>query len=123
MFIDPDPAQVEASKNVDADIVELHTGDYCAGLHEFDSVKAFEAHQHRELERLQDAAAHASSLGLMVAAGHGLDYKNVHAVAAIPQIEEFNIGHSIIARAVFVGLDRAVREMIEALEKGRHYGR
>lgn len=122
MFIDPDPSQVEASRAIGAEFVELHTGDYCAALDDFESLAAFEAHQHAELERLRDASALAASLGLVVAAGHGLDYKNVMAVAAIPQIEEFNIGHSIVARAVLVGLERAVREMIEALEKGRAYG-
>ena len=70
---------------------------------------------------LRDGAARASKLGLVVAAGHGLDYKNVLPVAAIEEFEEFNIGHSIVARAVLVGFERAVREMIDALALGRKY--
>ncbi len=122
LFIDPNPAQVEASQAVGADIIELHTGDYCVPASEFESSRAHADHADKELERLVDAAALGVSLGLVVAAGHGLDYKNVLAVAGIGQIEEFNIGHSIIARSVFVGLDQAIREMIAALELGRTYG-
>ncbi len=122
LFIDPNATQVQASRDVGADIIELHTGDYCETPVGFDSSQAHTEHVDAELEKLIDAAALGASLGLIVAAGHGLDYKNVLAVAGIMQIEEFNIGHSIIARAVFVGLDQAVREMIAALELGRTYG-
>lgn len=122
LFIDPNAAQVQASLDVGADIIELHTGDYCETPSGFDSSRSHAEHMDLELEKLVDAAALGASLGLIVAAGHGLDYKNVLAVAGITQIEEFNIGHSIIARAVFVGLDQAVREMITALELGRNYG-
>ncbi len=124
MFIDPKPSQIEASVAVNAEYIELHTGDYCVQRTQFDSEEAFESHQAMELEKLADASTLAADEGLNVAAGHGLDYDNVIAVAAIPEIEEFNIGHSIVARAVLVGFDQAVREMIETLNLGRqHYDR
>ncbi len=122
LFIDPNAQQVQASLDVGADIIELHTGDYCETAAGFDSSRSHAEHVELELEKLVDMTALGASLGLIVAAGHGLDYKNVLAVAGIAQIEEFNIGHSIIARSVFVGLDQAVREMITALELGRTYG-
>lgn len=108
LFIDPDEEQVRASARVKAQVVELHTGDYCeARGHE----------QEAELERLRRSAEIAADVGLEVAAGHGLSYVDVAPVAAIPQVEELNIGHGIIARAVLVGMERAVREMREAIEK------
>jgi pyridoxine 5-phosphate synthase len=103
LFIDPAAAQVRAAAELKVPRVELHTGDYCAA-------KGGQAS--RELERLSQATEEAISQGLHVAAGHGLDYPNVAAVAAIPGMEELNIGHALIARAVFVGLDRAVRDML-----------
>jgi pyridoxine 5-phosphate synthase len=103
LFVDPSPAQVRAAAATGAKRVELHTGHYCEAR--FDAERA-------ELERLAQAVEEGVSLGLHVAAGHGLDYPNVEAVALIPGIEELNIGHAIIARAVFVGLDRAVRDML-----------
>jgi pyridoxine 5-phosphate synthase len=109
LFVDPDPAQLEASRAVGAQIVELHTGDYC-------NATTPAAREH-ELERLRKAARHGAGLGLTIVGGHGLDYVNVRAVARIPEMEELNIGHSIIARAVFVGLERAVREMIALLRE------
>lgn len=102
LFIDPDPRQIEAAAQVGAPVVELHTGTYA------DSAGAAQA---TELERLRVSARHAASLGLQVHAGHGLNYHNVQAVAAIPEIVELNIGHAIVARAVFDGLAAAVREM------------
>lgn len=124
MFIDPEPSQIEASADVEAEYVELHTGDYCVQRTGFASEEAFEIHRQEELAKLVDGSAFAAKSGLHVAAGHGLDYDNVIAVAAIPEIEEFNIGHSIVARAVLVGFDQAVREMIQRLELGRsHYDR
>jgi pyridoxine 5-phosphate synthase len=102
MFIDPDPKQIEASRAVGAAVVELHTGKYA---------DASGAARARELERLRDGAARAATLGLTVHAGHGLDYQNVQPVAAISEIVELNIGHAIIARAVFCGLAEAVRDM------------
>ena len=105
LFIDPVPAQVRAAAELGAPEVELHTGHYCG---------ARGAAVALELERLAAATNEALSAGLKVAAGHGLDYPNVAAVAAVPGIEELNIGHAIIARAVLVGLDCAVRDMLAA---------
>jgi pyridoxine 5-phosphate synthase len=102
LFIDPDLQQLEAARRVGAQAVELHTGSYA------DSTGAQQA---RELQRLREAAAQAQGLGLIVHAGHGLDYHNVQAVAAIPEIVELNIGFAIVSRALFVGLGKAVREM------------
>jgi pyridoxine 5-phosphate synthase len=102
LFIDPDPQQIEASVQIGAPVVELHTGAYA------DSTGSRQA---TELERLRAGAKLASSLGLEVHAGHGLNYHNVQPVAAITEIVELNIGHSIIARAIFDGLTTAVRDM------------
>ena len=107
LFIDPDLDQVRASHKVDADQIEINTAKYTEAR---DSEEA-----RRELEKIVNAAKTASKLGMRVAAGHGLNYTNVRLVAAIPEIEEFNIGHAIVARAVLVGLERAVREMIERI--------
>jgi len=106
LFIDPDPAAVRASAALGPSTIELHTGDYCA---------ARGAKVAAELERVREAARLGASLGLKVAAGHGLDYPNVGAISALPEVEELNIGHAIICRAVLVGLDRAVREMLAAM--------
>jgi pyridoxine 5-phosphate synthase len=102
LFIDPDPAQIEAAVQIGAPIVELHTGAYA---------EAAGARQRAELERLHAGARLAASQGLVVHAGHGLHYHNVQPVAALTEIRELNIGHAIIARALFDGLDRAVRDM------------
>jgi pyridoxine 5-phosphate synthase len=102
LFVDPDPAQLDAAMAAGAAVVELHTGSYA---------EATGASQARELDRLQRAARHASGLGLVVHAGHGLDYQNVQSVAAIPEIVELNIGHAIVGRALFTGIEAAVREM------------
>jgi len=102
LFIDPEPAQIEATARAGAPVVELHTGRYC---------EARGADAAHELERLRAGARLAATLGLEVHAGHGLHYENVHAVAAIAQITELNIGHAIVARAVFTGLAAAVRDM------------
>jgi pyridoxine 5-phosphate synthase len=107
LFIDPDLEQVKASHRVQAQAVEIHTGRYC------DAQGA--ADRRRELARILDAARAAAKLGLQVAAGHGLHYGNLLPVAAIPEIEEFNIGHSIVGRAVLVGMERAVRDMKDLL--------
>ncbi|MHB8764489.1 MAG: pyridoxine 5'-phosphate synthase [Deferrisomatales bacterium] len=103
LFVDPDPAQVEASARSGAEALELHTGAYCEAW----GTPRAEA----ELGRLRDAAALARRLGLAVHAGHGLNVRNVGPVARIPQVEELNIGHSLIGRAIFVGLQAAVAEM------------
>lgn len=103
LFIDPEPAQVEASARVGAPVVELHTGAFA------DASSADE--QAAEFERVRAAAEFARSLGLVVHAGHGLNYHNVMPVAAIPQIVELNIGHAIVAQAVFDGIATAVAKM------------
>jgi pyridoxine 5-phosphate synthase len=108
LFIGPEIAQVEAAKRSGAPVIELHTGTYA---------EAGGAEQARELERLVAAARRAASLGLEVHAGHGLTYHNVEPVAAIPEIVELNIGHCIVARAIFTGLPAAVRDM-KALMSG-----
>lgn len=107
LFVDPTAAQLEASARLQVDAVELHTGDYAEATDD-DAADA-------ELSRLEVAAAQAAEAGIIVAAGHGLDYVNVRDVAAIAPIEELNIGHALVARSLFVGLDRAVREMIELI--------
>jgi pyridoxine 5-phosphate synthase len=102
LFIDPDPAQLDAAVAVGAPVVELHTGSFAdAGGDE----------QRKELERVVTAAEHADKIGLTVHAGHGLHYGNVDAIAAIDSIIELNIGHAIISRAIFDGLSAAVRDM------------
>lgn len=107
LFIDPDPTQIAAAAQVGARWVELHTGRYA---------EASSADQRQvELDHLEKASQQALQLGLRVNAGHGLTYWNVGPVARIPGMEELNIGHSIISRAVLVGLDRAVREMRQAM--------
>ncbi len=103
LFIDPEKKQVKAAKTVGADCVELHTGAYAR---HFGTSKG-----KAELKRIRDAGKLAVSLGLVLNAGHGLDYKNVKPVARIPGMNELNIGFSIIERALFVGLEKAVREM------------
>ena len=110
LFIDPDPQQIEASVQIGAPVVELHTGAYA------DSAGSRQA---TELERLRAGARLASSLGLEVHAGHGLHYHNVQPVAAIAEIVELNIGHAIISRAIFDGLDRAIRDMRSLMAAAR----
>ena len=110
LFVDPDQAQIEAAKRAGAPAVELHTGAYA---------DAGGAARAREFERLRASARFAASLGLVVNAGHGLHYHNVQPVAAIAEIVELNIGHSIIARAVFDGLAKAVRDMKDLMLAAR----
>ena len=116
IFIDPDLDQITAAGKAGAQQVELCTAEY-AGL----TLASRAAHGEgakkaaTEIERIRNAAVHAKKLGIIVAAGHGLTYRNVAALAAIPEITEFNIGHNIISRAVFVGLNQAVEEMIRAI--------
>jgi pyridoxine 5-phosphate synthase len=110
MFIDPERDQLEASLDVGAPVVELHTGAYAEATGE---------QQARELMRLVEAARHGSQLGLTVHAGHGLHYLNVQPVAAVPEIVELNIGHAIVARAVFDGLPASVREMRRLMVEAR----
>jgi pyridoxine 5-phosphate synthase len=110
LFIDPDPAQIEAANRAHAPVIELHTGAYSC---------ATGAARAREFERLLTAAKHAARLGLIVNAGHGLNYHNVEPIAAIPEIVELNIGHSIVARAIVDGLAKAVRDMKELMRAAR----
>jgi pyridoxine 5-phosphate synthase len=111
MFIDPDPAQLDASKALGAPVVELHTGAYC------DAVTPEE--RARELRRIVVAAAHAEAIGLECHAGHGLAYDTVGAVAAIPSIAELNIGHFLIGEAIFVGLSESIRRMRAEMDAAR----
>lgn len=104
LFVNPVKAQIEASKEIGADMIEFHTGEYA------EAQTASE--RQRLLHELRISAELGKQLGLGVNAGHGLNYENVTPVAAIPQIDELSIGHAIVSRAVFVGLDRAVKEMI-----------
>ncbi|MCE2900783.1 MAG: pyridoxine 5'-phosphate synthase [Gemmatimonas sp.] len=108
LFIDPDPAAVRVALAVGADAIELHTGRYAHAPSDPATLRA-----------LRDAAQLGASLGLAVHAGHGLSVDNVRPVAAIPEIEELNIGHAIIGRAIFVGLDAAVREVRSAMDEAR----
>jgi pyridoxine 5-phosphate synthase len=110
LFIDPDAAQIEAARRAGAPAIELHTGTYA---------NTQGAERARELERVRSAAALAASLGLVVNAGHGLHYHNVQPIAAIPEIVELNIGHAIVARAVFDGLAKAVRDMKDLMLAAR----
>jgi len=114
LFIDPSIKQVNAARKTGANCIEIHTGqfaladsrkeqDYCLGL-------------------IRDATIHARSLGFKVFAGHGLDYENILIIRKIKEIEEYNIGYSIICRALFVGLDRAVREMKKLIREGKGHG-
>ena len=106
-FIDPELNQIQASSRIGADAIEIHTGAYC---------NARGRKQRQEIEKIKKAAKFARSLGLRVFAGHGLNYQNVKNVAAVAEIEELNIGHSIIARAVFKGLETAVKDMRRIVE-------
>jgi pyridoxine 5-phosphate synthase len=109
-FVDPDPRQIEEASRMGGDIVEIHTGQYAEARTEAEAVE--------RLERILEAANLAQDLKLRVSAGHGLDYVNVRRFKAVPQVEEYSIGHSIVARAVYVGFERAVREMVELV---RHF--
>jgi pyridoxine 5-phosphate synthase len=109
LFIDPEPAQVEAAKASGAGIVEFHTGTYA-------NAAGAEASR-KELMALEEACGQAKALGLVVAAGHGLTYTNVRPVVSIPEIEELNIGHTLVSRAVMVGMEQAVREMKKLMRR------
>jgi pyridoxine 5-phosphate synthase len=109
LFIDPTPKQVDASAQIGAQFIELHTGAYAEAFHEKRS-------RNVELERLVAAARQAKSSGLRVNAGHGLNTENVPLIHIVPHLEELNIGHSIISRAVFTGLETAVKEILRAMD-------
>jgi len=110
LFVDPEPAQLDAAKQVGAPVVELHTGAYA---------DASGGERSRELDRVVKAAAYGDAIGLIVNAGHGLHYENVGSIAVIPQIVELNIGHAIVARAVFDGFRVAVSEMKRLMTEAR----
>jgi pyridoxine 5-phosphate synthase len=117
LFVEPEPAVMEAASGLGAPVVELHTGSYA------EAVLGGEPERIAvELERLRRASAHGASLGLEIHAGHGLTEENVGPVAAIPEIVELNIGHALIAAAIFVGLGDAVRAMRAAMDRGREAG-
>ena len=108
LFVDPDINQLEACKEVEADSIEINTGNYSELVAPKD-VKT-------ELLRIQKASKYASDMGLRVFAGHGLNYDNVKAIVAIPEVEELNIGHFIVAQSVYVGMENAVKRMIQIIE-------
>lgn len=110
LFIEPDIEHIKRVPDIGAPVIELHTGTYANAMG--DAKK-------REFERIVNAAEFANELGLHVNAGHGLDYENTSIIAAIPQIRELNIGHSMVARAIFVGIQQATKEMLALLQKAR----
>jgi pyridoxine 5-phosphate synthase len=111
LFIAPEPVQIDAAQRAGAPVIEIHTGVYAEAEHGPQAMA--------ELERIRKAAAHAAGLGLQVNAGHGLHYRNVQAICTIPQIAELNIGHAIVAQALFTGLAEAVREMKRLMREAR----
>lgn len=114
LFIDPESTQIDAAVAVGAPVIELHTGCYADA-----TTHADQAH---ELHRIRQAAEYAANLGLVVNAGHGLHYHNVKPIARIKELHELNIGHAIVARALFCGLKNAVRDMRQLMQEARHYG-
>jgi pyridoxine 5-phosphate synthase len=111
LFIDPDQRQIEAALRCEVPVIELHTGAYADAK--------TEEERHNELQRIVTAAQFAHAVGLIVNAGHGLNYQNVQAIARLPEIHELNIGHGIVARALFMGLEAAVREMKRLMIESR----
>jgi len=109
LFVDPESSQIEMSREIGARVVELHTGRYCNVVGD----------QSKELEEVVAAASLARRLGLEVHGGHGLNYRNVVPIARIPEMVELNIGHSIVARSIMVGMEQAVREMKDQIKKAR----
>lgn len=114
LFVEPDLREIEASAAVGAQVVEIHTGSWANA--------ADDAAAASELEAIRLASAHAASCGLRVNGGHGLTLANVGPIAAVEEMEELNIGHAIVARAMFVGMEEASREMLEAMRRGRRTG-
>jgi pyridoxine 5-phosphate synthase len=114
LFIEPDPAQLDAAHALGATVVELHTGRYC---------DLFDAGEERlaaiELQRLRAAARHGASLGLEIHAGHGLAYESVGPIAAIHEVRELNIGHFLVGEAIFIGLEASIREMRRLMDDAR----
>jgi pyridoxine 5-phosphate synthase len=114
LFVEPEVDIMEAARALEAPVVELHTGSYCDVAASGD-----EARTARELERLRRAAEHGARLGLEIHAGHGLNFDNVRAIAAIPQVVELNIGHHLVGEALFTGLGEAIDAMRAAMDRGR----
>ena len=110
LFVDPDPRQIDASREVGAESIEINTGSY-SELSDAGAVQ-------QELEEIRNASRHAGEQGLRVFAGHGLTDENVIAIAGIPEIEELNIGHSLVSRSVYHGLEQAVKNMMRAIQEG-----
>lgn len=110
LFVDPDLKQIDACREVGAESIEINTGSY-SELDDTDAVQ-------RELEKIINAARHATEQGLRVFAGHGLTDENVVAIAGIPEIEELNIGHSLVSRSVYYGLEQAIKNMMQAIQEG-----
>jgi pyridoxine 5-phosphate synthase len=108
VFVDPDPAQIQVSHSIGADIVEIHTGHYAESRSESEA--------RRQFARISRAVETAARFELGISAGHGLNYVNVKRFKTLPNIEEYSIGHSIVARAVYVGFDQAVREMVKLVK-------
>lgn len=111
LFIDPNRDQIKASHKVNTDYIEIHTGPYANANQPKE--------QDRELEQILQSARLASKLGLEVNVGHGLNYKNIRRLVSVPEIVEFNIGHSIVSRSILVGMEQAVREMNAIISEGR----
>lgn len=111
LFIDPDLKQIEAAKRMGAAIIEIHTGAFADAKEE--------GERDKELDRIAKAAQFAHQAGIIVNAGHGLHYHNVAAIASLPMINELNIGHGIVSRAIFIGLKKAVREMKQVMQQAR----
>lgn len=108
IFIDPEPGQIEIARRIDADIIEIHTGQYAESKSESEFEERF--------RRIARAVERAAELDLCISAGHGLNYVNIRRFKCLPLIEEYSIGHSIVGRAVLVGFDRAVREMADLVK-------
>ncbi len=113
LFIEPDEAPIRLSKELGADIVELHTGTWCHAVEAGDLAKA-----DAEFQRLKAGAAFGASIGLEMHAGHGLDYETAEKLATVPEFVEFNIGHFLIGEAIFMGLPEAIRQMRAAMDRG-----
>jgi pyridoxine 5-phosphate synthase len=114
LFIEPDPAQIEAAAAIAAPVIEIHTGAWCEAV-----VQGQAAEAQAMFERIRAAAAQAAGLGLEVHAGHGLDFSTAEAIAALPEVVELNIGHFLVGEAVFSGLDSVIRTFRAAMERGR----
>jgi len=114
MFIDPDRQQADVSRQIGANVVEIHTGTYCEAV-----IRGDTAAVERELDRIRDMADHAHFLGLEVHAGHGLTFESVGAIAELPQVVELNIGHFLIGEAIFNGLHSSIRRMRALMDKAR----